>query len=146
MESELVFWVTDYLNARPQCVHLQKCVSETVLCRTGAPQGPVLSPFLFSLYTSDFQQNSNTCFLQKYPDDSDVAGCIRNGCEFRITIRDFVDWCNNNVRLNISKTKEMVIDFRRKRPKPDPVSILGTEVDLVSNYKYLGLQPDNKLD
>lgn len=37
----------------------------------------------------------------------------------------------------ISKTKEMVLEFRRKRPKPDPVSIQGTEVELVSSYKYL---------
>lgn len=40
----------------------------------------------------------------------------------------------------------MVIDFRRSRPKPDPVSIQGTDVDLVSNYKYLGVQLDNTLD
>ena len=40
----------------------------------------------------------------------------------------------------------MVLDFRRKRPEPDPVSIQGTEVELVPNYKYLGVQLDNKLD
>ncbi|KAK0131074.1 hypothetical protein N1851_034224 [Merluccius polli] len=52
----------------------------------------------------------------------------------------------NHLRLNISKTKEMVLDFRRRRPEPDPVSIQGTEVELVSHYKYLGVQLDNKLD
>lgn len=75
-------------------------------------------------------------------------GCIRDGCEeeHRSTIRDYVGWCNNHLRLNISKTKEMVIDFRRKGLKPDQVSILGTDVDLVSNYKYVGVQLVNKLD
>lgn len=68
MDLELFFWWTDYLTARPQSVPLQKSASETVLCRTGVPQGPVLSPFLFSLYISD-------------SDDSAVVGCIWDGCE-----------------------------------------------------------------
>ncbi len=77
-------------------------------------------------------------------------GCIKGGCEgeYRSTIQDFVNWSSlNHLRLNISKTKEMVFqDFRKKRPKPEPVSIQGTEVELVSSYKYLGVQLDNKLD
>ncbi|KAK0135786.1 putative RNA-directed DNA polymerase from transposon X-element [Merluccius polli] len=142
VESVLVSWVLDYLTARPQYVRLQDCVSETVLCSTGAPQGTVLSPFLFTLYTSDFQRNSDSCFLQKFSDDSAVVGCVRGGCEgeYRDTIREFITWSNlNHLRLNISKTKEMVLDFRRRRPEPDPVSIQGTEVELVSHYKYLGV-------
>src|SRR4029434_3547482 len=37
----LVSWITDYLTERPQFVRLKDCVSETVLCSTGAPQGTV---------------------------------------------------------------------------------------------------------
>ena len=48
-------WTIDYLTNRPQYVRLHDCVSEVVVCSTGAPQGTVLSPFLFSLYTSDLQ-------------------------------------------------------------------------------------------
>ena len=36
---QLVSWITDYLTERPQFVRLKDCVSETVLCSTGAPQG-----------------------------------------------------------------------------------------------------------
>ncbi|KAI4882171.1 hypothetical protein NFI96_021733, partial [Prochilodus magdalenae] len=52
--------VTDYLTGRPQYVRLKDCTSETVVSCTGAPQGTVLSPFLFTLYTSDFRYNSET--------------------------------------------------------------------------------------
>ena len=44
----LVTWIIDYLTGRPQCVHLQHCVSDKVVSNTGAPQSTVLSPFLFT--------------------------------------------------------------------------------------------------
>ncbi|TWW73990.1 hypothetical protein D4764_15G0013860 [Takifugu flavidus] len=47
--------------------------------------------------------------------------------EYRCLVRDFVAWCHNNgLQLNTSKTKELVIDFGRDRPRPRPVQI-GTE-------------------
>jgi len=45
-----------------------RCVSGTLECSTGAPQGTVLAPFLFTLYTSDFRYNSESCHIQKYSD------------------------------------------------------------------------------
>jgi len=40
--------ITDYLTNRPQFVRLKGFVSEKVVSRTGAPQGSVLSLFLFT--------------------------------------------------------------------------------------------------
>lgn len=37
--------------------------------------------------------------------------------------------------INISKTKEMFVDFRKKRPKPDPVTIQALRGN--SSYRYL---------
>lgn len=47
---------------------------------------------------------------------------------------------------NTSKTKEMVVDFGKNRSKPVPVSIRGTEVQLVSSLRYLKVQLYNKMD
>ncbi|TWW58921.1 hypothetical protein D4764_06G0004510 [Takifugu flavidus] len=56
-------------------------------------------------------------------------------------------WCHNNsLQLNTSKTKELVIDFGRDRPRPRPVQIGTEEVEGVQTYKYLGLWLDNRLD
>ncbi|KAK3539680.1 hypothetical protein QTP70_011539 [Hemibagrus guttatus] len=65
-----------------------------VACNTGAPQGTVLSLLLFTLYTSDFSYNTNTCHLQKFSDDSAVVGCVSDGNEqeYKDVIKDFVDW------------------------------------------------------
>ena len=94
----LVSWITDYLTERPQFVRLKDCVSETVLCSSGAPQGTVLSPVLFTLYTSDFTYNSESCHIQKFSDDSAIVGCIRDGQEgeYRSQVDNFVQWCRHN--------------------------------------------------
>jgi hypothetical protein len=149
VEAPLVSWVTDYLTGRPQFVRLQSCVSERAVSNTGASQGTVLSPFLFTLYTSDFRYNSETCHLQKFSDDSAIVGCIRGGQEeeYRSTISDFVLWCEqNHLQLNISKTKEMVVDFRRTKAQLTAVPIQGMDVEMVGSYKFLGVHMDNRLE
>ncbi len=45
-------------------------------------------------------------------------------------------WCSvNNLPLNLSKTKELIIDFRRKSEEPAPLHVRG-----VSNCKFLNTQ------
>ena len=138
-------WITSNVKH----LRLKDCVSETVLCSTGAPQGTVLSPVLFTLYTSDFTYNSESCHIQKFSDDSAIVGCIRDGQEgeYRNQVDNFVQWCRqNDLQLNTTKTKEMVVDFRRSQPPLLQVSIEGVSVEVVNNYKYLGVHMDNKLD
>ncbi|CAM4691197.1 unnamed protein product [Leuciscus chuanchicus] len=149
VDAHLVSWITDYLMERTQFVRLKDCFSETVVCSTEAPQGTVPSPFLFTLYTSDFSYNSESCHMQKFSDDTAIVGCIRDGQEFeyRNLVNDFVQWCRlNHLQLNATKTKELVVDFRRSKPHMQPVSIEGVNVELVSTYKYLGVHLGNKLD
>ena len=149
VESHLVAWITDYLTHRPQYVRLGDCRSDTVVSSTGAPQGTVLSPVLFTLYTADFRNNSELCHVQKFADDMAIVGCVRGGQEgeYRELIQDFIAWCDSNhLLINSSKTKEMVIDFRRTRTRPEPVQIKGECVEVVHTYKYLGVQLDEKLD
>ena len=38
------------------------------------------------------------------------------------------------------------MDFRRRKSAPTPISINGVTVDVVQDYKYLGVYLDNKLD
>ena len=149
VEETLISWTHDYLTNRQQYVRLQGCQSEMVVCSTGAPQGTVMSPFLFTLYTSDFQANSNKCHLQKFSDDSSIVGYIRgdNDKEYRALVENFVADCDSNhLLLNTSKTKEMVVHFGRKRKTPTPITIRGEEVEIVDRYKYLGVHINNKLD
>ena len=60
VDDTMISWITDYLTGRPQFVRLGSVLSDVVVSDTGAPQGTVLSPFLFTLYTTDFQYNSES--------------------------------------------------------------------------------------
>ncbi|KAL2098435.1 hypothetical protein ACEWY4_007642 [Coilia grayii] len=149
VEPGLVTWITDYLTERPQFVRLGDLTSEAVVSSIGAPEGTVLSPLLFTLYTTDFSYNSETCHMQKFSDDTAIVGCIRDGQEgeYRCLVEDSVGWCRTNqLQLNTTKTKEMVVDFRRTAPPLVPVTIDGENVETVCTYKYLGIHLDNKLD
>ncbi|KAL7869777.1 hypothetical protein AOLI_G00137650 [Acnodon oligacanthus] len=149
LDAPLMSCVVDYLTGRPQYVHLQHCVSDRVVSNIGVPQGTVLSPFLFTLYTMDFSYCTETCHLQKFSDDSAIVGCINKSDEreYRATVKDFVAWCErNHLQLNVTKTKELVVDMRRDKAPVTPLTIRGVSVDTVDDYKYLGMYIDNKLD
>uniref|UniRef100_A0A669DTM0 Reverse transcriptase domain-containing protein n=1 Tax=Oreochromis niloticus TaxID=8128 RepID=A0A669DTM0_ORENI len=150
VDHHLTTWILDYLTDRPQYVRTQGCVSDRVVCSTGAPQGTVLAPFLFTIYTADFSHNSTQCFLQKFSDDSAIVGLITDGDdkEYRGLTQDFVDWCQlNYLQINASKTKELVVDFRRhKHPPLQPLNIQGMDIEAVDSYRYLGVHLNNKLD
>ena len=56
-------------------------------------------------------------------------------------------WCReNNLTLNNSKTKEMIVDIRKtSAATPPPVHINGTAVEVVPSIKYLGVHHSNTL-
>jgi hypothetical protein len=59
----------------------------------------------------------------------------------------FYDWCKENyLNLNVDKTKELVIDFRRKQTVIEDLVIDGKKVERVTEYKYLGTVIDSKLN
>ena len=79
VQESLCRWIHDYLRGRPQCVHVGSTMSGTVVTNIGAPQGCVLSPVLFVVYTNDHRGNEpHTCNC-KYADDAALAGFITNG-------------------------------------------------------------------
>ena len=60
--------------------------------------------------------------------------------EYRDQVNKHINWCNdNNLELNVNKTKEMIVDFRRKKSSPpSPLVIDGKTVEIVQHFKLLG--------
>lgn len=61
--------------------------------------------------------------------------------QYRSLVRNSIVKC-----ICSSKTKKLVMDFRRSRPSPQAVQIEGEEVKVVNTQKYLGLWLDNKMN
>ncbi|KAK7884958.1 hypothetical protein WMY93_028081 [Mugilogobius chulae] len=61
-------------------------------------------------------------------------------------LSEFFDWCQSSfLHINVAKTKEMCIDFRKSSSVLSPALIDGQVVEVVQEYKYLGVMMDNKL-
>ncbi len=53
LSRSLCSWILDFLTGRSQVVRMGNNTSSPLILNTGAPQGCVLSPLLYSLYTHD---------------------------------------------------------------------------------------------
>ncbi|XP_062872149.1 regulator of complement activation group 2 gene 1 [Trichomycterus rosablanca] len=135
--------VLNFLTNRPQSVRLGSQVSSSLSLSTGVPQGCVLSPLLFSLFTHDCVPLHRSNILIKFADDTTVVGRIKDNDEsaYREEIQHLVAWCSsNNLHLNTEKTKELIVAFRKTRSCTHlPVLINSDEVERVSSFKFLGI-------
>ncbi|KAI5608749.1 gastrula zinc finger protein XlCGF28.1-like, partial [Silurus asotus] len=136
-------WISNFLTDRPQAVRVGKHTSSTLTFSTGAPQGCVLSPLLYSLYTYDCVATSNSTTIIKFADDTIVVGLISNNDEtaYLQEVKNLERWCQeNNLLLNVSKTKELIVDFSTKQERSyQPLNICGTPVERVDSFRYLGV-------
>ena len=82
LNPDLCNWVLFFLTGLPQVVKVSNNTSTTLILNTGAPQGCVLSPLLYTL----FPRNS----IIKFADDTTVVGLITNNDEtaYREEVRE----------------------------------------------------------
>eukprot|EP00745_Piridium_sociabile_P003717 TRINITY_DN12164_c1_g1_i2.p1 TRINITY_DN12164_c1_g1~~TRINITY_DN12164_c1_g1_i2.p1 ORF type:complete len:203 (+),score=27.45 TRINITY_DN12164_c1_g1_i2:2-610(+) len=140
IDVSMCHWILDFLLNRPQFVKINSKLSTTITLNTGAPQGCVLSPLLFSLFTNDCVSTHPSVCVIKFSDDTTVEGLIQNADEsmYRAEVERLAGWCEeNNIELNVSKTKEIVIDFRKNKPLYEPLSLMG-KLEIVTSFQFLG--------
>ena len=98
LSSSIVHCIFKSLTNRPHVVSLKGATSDAVCSNSGTPQGTVLAPFLFTLYTTDCGHTGNTCLMIKFADDSEMIGKITNDDDSVCIeeINSFVKWCDDN--------------------------------------------------
>ena len=135
-------WISDFLSNRTQRVKLGNSISKMKTISTGSPQGCVLSPYLFSIYTNCCTSSHESVKLLKFADDTTLVGLISRGNEshYRNEINSLVSWCaRNNLELNALKTVEQIVDFRVSPPPPSPIILGDTPVTMVESCRFLGV-------
>ncbi len=143
LNTSLCDWIQDFLTGRPQGVKMGQFTSNSITLNVGAPHVCVLSPLLYSLYTHNCMSSHSSTSIVKFADDTVVLGLISYNDEttYLDEVERLTSWCQDNcLSLNVSKTKELIVDFRKRQQGPyTSLMISGTPVERVSSFRYLGV-------
>ena len=131
-------------------VKYQNQLSEEFDCYLGVRQGESLSPFLFSMYLNDIEDEfylhgieginiyQIKLFLLLYADDitlfSETADGLQSG------LNTLYNYCQK-WRLSVNTVKTKVIVFRKGGILPSNLRFFynDTELEIVSSFSYLGI-------
>ncbi|KAK3550825.1 hypothetical protein QTP70_005741 [Hemibagrus guttatus] len=143
LSPPLCQWISNFLTGRPQAVRMGRHVSASLTLSTGAPQGSVLSPLLYSLYTYNCVATTNSTTIIKLTDDTVVVRLTsdNNKTAYLEAVRNLENWCQrNNLLLNVSKTKELIVDFSTKQERNYQTPMINeSPVERVDSFRYLSV-------
>jgi hypothetical protein len=99
---------------------------------TGTPQGTVISPFIFTLYTNDCRSDRDDAHVIKFSDDTALVDLSDSVASYEHSVEVFDEWCSTNfLELNVVKTKEMLVDLKRSRTDVAALHLRGQVVERV---------------
>ena len=147
VDPHTILWILDFLLKREQFVKVNNTASNIMLTSTGAPQGTVISPALFSIYTNELRGSNSASMAVKFADDTALVDTSNSPTHFEREVKFLQKWCEEHfLQINVKKTKELLIDFRRKADPVPQLTLNNEVVERVDNYKYLGTIIDNGLN
>jgi hypothetical protein len=116
--------------------------------QAGVPQGFVLSPTLYNLYTNDTPQTSGIQ-LALFADDPCLYATERkDGYVLRRIqheLNSMATWCEHwNIKTNQDKTRAMYF-IHRNRPPDSLLKLNARNIPFVNSEKYLGVILDKRM-
>ena len=174
-EDNALSWIRSYLSDRAQCVSIEGSLSEPLPLLCGVPQGSILGPLLYILYTNDLPEvihqeahhpenpqeisfhthcHSDCGGLCLYADDSTFTLSNRDvnklNEDIDVKYKAIADYMNKNkLVLNSDKTHLLVMASERKHQIHDNFGInldTGSEtIEPQVEEKLLGAVVSNNL-
>ena len=157
-------WITSYLKNRTFCVKINGKMSVNDILLFGVPQGSLLGPILFILYTKDLKKIADAYGLsiQLYADDSQlyIVFDVKNDNDKTAKL-ELIEQCLNKIKhwmvqhfmkLNENKTqfivlaKNSIIPLCNKISLQIPGSIIEQSQSVNESLKSLGVKLDTNLD
>ena len=152
-------WFHSYLHSREQFVSVDGIESSKKHLPYGLPQGSVLGPLLYSLYTSplgDIARKHSIPF-HLYADDTQLYLSFTSNCPnhlpstkiaVELCVKDIGDWMlRNKLKLNQDKTELLVISSKnRPRPPHDYIRVGEEVIKFGEQARNLGAGFDQYLD
>lgn len=147
-------WLTSYLTNRTQYVKINKTKSGTQKVICGVPQGSVLGPLLFIIYTNDIPNLLKQTHTILFADDTTIyasdtnLNSLYNKVNHDLEI--LCDWFKaNKLSLNIAKTNYMLFTntpSSQHNPQQNFIKIGNDTITRQQQVKFLGITIDDKLD
>ena len=130
------------------CYNGHKSTTDTVEC--GVPQGSVLGPLLFIIYTNDLPNSVNNANTILFADDTTIYIANKNiSTLYEILSHELAnlsDWFRaNKLSLNISKTNYILFSNTEKQNKLPELKLADQVISKVACVKFLGVHIDEKL-
>jgi hypothetical protein len=151
-------WMRSYLQGRKQCVCHDKMTSDWKTVSCGVPQGSILGPLLFTIYTNDISSVLHSTKFHSYADDLQIYAHFKVSemdetvTQMNDDIDRIVQWAERNgLRLNPDKTQPIVIGHSRLLNRLDldnatKITVNNTLLPYRDKVKSLGLALNNTLD
>lgn len=147
--------LNSYLSNRFQKIFSDNKYSEQVEILSGVPQGSILGPLLFLIYTSDILKSLQYCKVQAFADDTQLYCCFdpEDYMETEININQDLNILSelslgHNLHLNPDKSSILIFGSKNKVDILKTnlnISINGSKLNFVNIAKNLGLLFDNNL-
>ena len=144
-------WFKSYISNRQQRVHIDGSLSCPQDLHFGVPQGSVLGPFLFCLYTTSISQMINTHDVSHhmYADDTQVyielsqSDTHKSISSLSDCLTDISLWMKSSkLKLNSNKTEFIIIGTKQQRHKLSnhfPVKLLDNDISQSDSVRNLGV-------
>lgn len=136
-----------YLSDRSFMVKFQSQQTSLHPIQAGVPQGSVLGPILYTLYTADLPVTENTQ-IATYADDTALQAInidpIVASRHLQEQLNETQIWLKK-WRIRANESKSVQITFTMRRQTCPPVTLNGQELKQADSVKYLGIHLDRRL-